>query len=110
MAGRDTLTVPVDTESELQQFDVFVRSFEIFKERSVVRGDLWAKFEAKDAFRNMESKMARIGHAGKELEEIGFDSDEKLKPIEEALVDDALDVINYAAFLIRHIEGNKPDV
>jgi hypothetical protein len=101
--------VPIQSESERQQFDVMVRAFEIFRERSIVRGDLWAKFTSLDAFQNMESKMARIQHGRQRLEEID-DLHKDHHVLLESVVDDALDLINYATFLIRHLEGSKPNV
>lgn len=102
------ITAYIKTESERQQFDILMRVFEIFRERSEVRGDLWADFDAADALRNMESKLARIGAALKTHAAVTKVHSAKTVKLNDALVDDALDLCNYAVFLIRHIEGAKP--
>jgi hypothetical protein len=101
----DTVQVTVHTESEAEQFDALHRAFEIFRERSATRGDLWAEFGADDALDWMQKKVLRVAHAKKMMKGCCETMD-----IEVELVDDALDLINYTVFLIRHIEGSVPDV
>lgn len=104
------ITAYIKTESERQQFDTLMRVFEIFRDRSEVRGDLWAEFAPHDAVQNMKSKMARIDRAL-----TGLPGDGKMKlsedtiiRLKEAIIDDALDLCNYSVFLVRHLEGAKP--
>ncbi len=97
-------TVYLATTSEGQQFDVLVRAFEIFRERSHVRGDLWKDFHVKDAQHHISSKQARISKAIERADSgvLG------LTEFEIEVVDDALDIINYAAFIVRHVEKLYP--
>lgn len=97
-------TVFLTTESERQQFDVMVRAFEIFRDRSRVRGDLWKDFHVKDAQHHIASKMARITKAEERLQSGDLGRIE----YEDEVVDDALDIINYATFIVRHVEKLYP--
>lgn len=97
-------TVFLTCTSEAQQFDVFSRALEVFKERSHVRGDLWAKFDIKDAQTHIASKLARITAAVERYQR----GDAGKQAIEDAISDDAIDIINYAAFIVRHNEKIYP--
>jgi hypothetical protein len=98
-------TVYLHTDSERQQFDCLVRAFEIFRERSKMRGDLWTQFTETDATFHIGSKLARLNQALRLIEEGKRGKQE----LEESLVDDALDIVNYAVFLVRHVEKLYPE-
>lgn len=88
------LGLPHNDENANQQFAVFMKAMRIYVEREGVRGSLWAQFDEHDAFHHMRSKLARIEHSIMN---------------HKATIDDALDLMNYTAFLIRHIYGWKPE-
>ena len=85
--------------SFIQQASVLGRALNIFEDRSRVRGDLWARHDAEAHLRMAEEKLARVRHNLHDLEPIDQD----------ALVDDALDCINFCVFIIREVTGEKPD-
>lgn len=97
-------TVYLATTSEAQQFDVLVRGFEIFRERSQSRGDLWKDFHIQDATHHIASKLARITAAVQRADQGILGQQE----FEQITADDALDIINYAAFIVRHAEKIYP--
>lgn len=86
--------------SPSQQVAVFGRCMRIYAERSKVRGELWAEFDVHDALHNVRSKLARAKAA--------IDGDiSQPQNMSEAL-DSLYDMINYAAFALRHLTGEKP--
>jgi len=66
---------------------VLEEAHDIYVERSKERGQLWKEFEPEDAKLHIKSKSARVIHRD------GFAED------------DALDLINYAVFYIRHMRA-----
>lgn len=101
--------------AQAQHLDVLAKSLGIYMERTEVRGELWAEFDEHDSFHHMRSKVARIGV----ILQDGRYSDTQLiddpplinaDSLRKTLLDEAYDLINYTAFLIRHITGEKPRV
>lgn len=99
-----SIGLPYDKNIQ-QQFDLFMRAMRIFIEREESRGSLWAKYDEDDALSNMRTKFRRIEHYVESHQRFSSDS----RPHAE-LMDDALDLLNYTAFLLRHVLGWKPDV
>jgi hypothetical protein len=97
------------TRSEVQQAKVFDKALKIFHERNATRGDLWARFDEHDAFHHMRSKVARVGAMLDVKANYDNDPERTFTGVDE-LIDDAIDLINYTAFLIRHLTDEKPDV
>lgn len=100
-----------------QQLEVLTAALDIYDERGRVRGETWAEFDHHDCIHHLSSKLARLKNAAQILAGLPtkFVTDEELAAADErrdelvsAMEDDALDVINYAAFLVRHLTGRKP--
>jgi hypothetical protein len=72
--------------------DVFDQAWGIYVERYETYGDAWAEHDLDDALMHIDSKAARVRAAAKAGN----------KP---AAIDNALDLMNYAAFLIRRMEA-----
>lgn len=89
-----------------QQVAVMSAALSIYAERGETRGELWARFDPQDAFHHMRSKLARIATL---LPPQGTPLPYP-EPLTSHLVDEGLDLINYVAFMLRHITGEKPDV
>ena len=90
-----------------QQFAVFESAMNIFANRELARGGLWARHDESDKLHHMKSKLARI-EAG--LQMLPSVSDENARMvIVAAVLDDAHDLINYTAFLVRLMTGETPD-
>lgn len=71
---------------------VLKEATDIYIERERTRGSLWKDFDIEDAMVHIYSKAGRIRKAV----ELGHSAE-----------DEALDLINYAVFYIRHIRGLK---
>lgn len=83
------------------------RALEIFEERSAVRGDLWANVDPQRLIDMIEEKHRRVNAAMGIMRRA---EDEGRQPqLLEVAVDDLLDIINFAVFAVRHIEGDLPD-
>lgn len=98
-------------DSEEMQGSIFDRALAKFDERNEVRRDLWAEFDEADALHHARSKVARLQAMIKTPPWSDGLDDEAISlvrpELREEFVDDALDLINYAAFAIRHAEGLK---
>jgi len=70
-----------------KQYGVLEEAYDIYVARSKERGQLWKEFDPEDAKLHIKSKSARVIHRD------GFAED------------DALDLINYAVFYIRHMRA-----
>lgn len=64
---------------------------------SKVRGQMWLEFPPSDKIRELVERARRLEHAYVAYEE----GDESVAAI---VINDALDIINYAAFLIKQVE------
>jgi hypothetical protein len=82
------------SETNIKQFGVLMDAFEIFLERNKDRQDLWREAGWEDSALHVKSKGMRVGQAAI------LDS---LRVNPGVRLDDAYDVINYAAFFIRNI-------
>lgn len=109
------LNYPAMPLEHKQQVKVLERAFNIYVTRSKTRGDLWAQFDVHDSIHHLNSKLARVRHACELLSQMSNsppgDLDEDLDRVEELLeeaIDSFLDIINYAAFGVRHLTGEKP--
>lgn len=94
-------------ESRAQQERIFNHCLEIYEHRTAVRGELWSEFDLFDALHNCKSKLARANAAANALAATAIEAPGRDLIIDEAL-DSLLDLINFAAFSIRHITGEKP--
>lgn len=98
---------PTRSERSLdQQKHVLQEALGIFVQRSNIRGDLWAQFNSEDSLHHCRSKIARVEAIIKGLDVGRFAGDVGTAKAEA--VDDLLDLINYAAFTVRHLTGEKP--
>jgi hypothetical protein len=82
----------------VQHSEVLSRALEVFKERNRVRKDLWARHDPEDQIRMVIEKAERVRV---NLADAAPDLDIAL--------DDAIDGINYFAFVIRLLTGETPD-
>lgn len=84
---------------------VLARAERIYKDRSKVRGNLWARSDAGSQVRMIEEKVQRATYALALA-----DRDGSLpESAKAAAVDDLLDIINFAVFAVRHLEGDLPE-
>jgi hypothetical protein len=83
----------IDYESEHQR--VFKRAHDIYVAKSQVRGQLWLHFPPSDKIRELRERVARLEQAYANEANV------------DIMVEDALDLINYAAFFIKQIEAGQ---
>lgn len=77
-------------ESLEEHMEVLLQAHHIFEERSRVRGDHWAEYGIDEHMRQIEGKVGRLRMIAK-MDRQPIDKD----------FDEALDIINYAAFVAR---------
>lgn len=82
------------SENNVAQMQVLVEAMFIYEEREEARGGLWKEAGAKDSAHHLGSKARRITFAV-----------EHNKP--DAVVDDGLDAVNYAAFAVRNVRAGR---
>lgn len=84
-------------DSMVAQMVIVAEALALFDERSSLRGNLWREFPPTDKVTHLTSKLARI-RMGEEVLASGV----SVKPDAiQSLADEALDMINYAAFYVR---------
>jgi hypothetical protein len=83
---------------------VLDRANQIYIDKSHVRGQMWLEFPPSDKIRELRERVTRIENAYS-INEEGRAEDDSVWMM--AIVEDALDVINYAAFLIKQIERGQ---
>lgn len=94
------------------QNSIMQEALAIKDERARVRGEVWRTFDEVDSIHHMKSKVARVDAArqimtdnGPHLDDSLGMSEEAEDEIRQAAIDDCHDIINYAAFTIRHLRG-----
>jgi len=99
--------MPEDFDYQTEHFRVLQRANRIYVEKSQVRGQMWLDWPPSDKIRELRERIMRI-------ESAYFERDHLIPPtpgpesphidLQLAIVEDALDMINYAAFLIKQVE------
>lgn len=82
-----------------EQMAVMLEAFDVFLERNEDRQDLWAEYDIGDAAMHIRSKAGRIA---KVLERNNYEDKVKIKDKD---IDEALDLMMYCAFFVRHAWG-----
>jgi hypothetical protein len=96
-------------KSHEQHMETLIQAYLIFGDRSLVRGDLWAEHDVHDAWSHAKDKLFRVQTVLERLEAAKAEKNHVLSlRMKEAINDDILDLINYAAFMYRHLNGMKP--
>jgi hypothetical protein len=97
---------PIEFENE--HLAVLNRAHRIYVNKSQLRGQMWRDFPPSDKLRELRERVSRL-EAG--YQQIRFD--DPVEPpaaevvVKEALIEDALDLINYAAFFIKQLERGQ---
>lgn len=77
------------TDNHLEQLEVFMEAFELFMVRDQHHKSLWKEYGASDTAHHCKSKAMRLN----------------VEPAEH--LDDAYDLINYAAFTVRNVKEGR---
>lgn len=91
------IVIPYSSPDEAQHLEVLISAYQLFRDRSQVRGDMWRMFPAEDKIRELRERVSRI-EVARNFRQSG--SEVRLKTIRS----DAVDIINYATFLIKQID------
>ena len=91
---------PPCNNDEYQHINVLIEAFDLFRDRSLLRGDMWRKFPARDKVRELRERVTRIETA---LNMVGY-SQTLPEGHRAGIRSDAVDIINYAAFLVKQID------
>jgi len=92
---------PPDFEDEHAR--VLNRAHRIFLDKSLVRGQMWMEFPPSDKIRELRERVTRLENG---YQQIRFE-DIPNETIKMYLIEDALDMINYAAFFIKQLERGQ---
>ena len=90
------------SSEHFEHLNTILDAFFIYQEKDQVRGDLWRAFPPSDKLRELRERLARIDYAYEHglIDEISAARD--------AVLSDAVDMINFLAFFIRQIrEGQR---
>ena len=79
--------------------DVLRQANDVYKAKSHVRGQLWLTMPPSDKIRELRERVNRIEAAYGRLQS----SQASRNEVDEAIIEDSIDIINYAAFLIKQI-------
>lgn len=101
------ITIPLENDSERKQLITLMRALDAFKERNALRADLWAEFDCRDSLHHADSKLARAHRAISALRELSEASPDRIRAITFEAEDSLIDLINFAAFTLRHIEAGR---
>jgi hypothetical protein len=86
-----------ETVDNAIQLSVFAMAMQIYEVREVKRGGLWKEFGPEDKLMHLRDKLRRTERIWENYQSNGDD------PL-LVDVDDALDILNYAAFFIRQVK------
>ena len=83
---------------EREHLNVLMEAHEIFVQKSKVRGQMWLNHPPSDKIREIGERAERMANALPLLQTGNIPRKEEIR---EIIIEDALDVINYADFLIK---------
>lgn len=85
------------SEGDMQQIEVMLQAFMVYKDRQARYKDLWAEAGARDNAHHAKSKALRV--------------DAELRGMADSPpdLDDCLDGINYFAFTVRNVRAGRID-
>jgi hypothetical protein len=97
---------PPCNDDEYQHVMVFVEAFDLFRERSAFRGDMWRQFPPSDKIRELRERVSRIEMAVNMSHIVpqGRNAEGHMEAMKREIRSDAIDIINYATFLVKQID------
>lgn len=91
MSSAEKFTIETETDSERKHAEHMGLAFEKFAERNEVYKDLWKDDDIEGTVAHVKHKAMRVGRL--------------TDP--ESMIDDAIDLVNYAVFLLRLVTGDE---
>lgn len=89
--------MPHENDYALEHSSVLNEADLIFIKMSEIRGQMWLDYPPSDKLRELRERIDRLDHAYKFYEESGN------LGAREALIEDAIDMINFSAFFVKQI-------
>lgn len=88
---------------------VFAEATNIFKKRSMVRGQMWLDWPPSDKLREMKERLGRLEHLYQEIrfEDTTPGPEDPYREIKAVLIEDALDTLNYVNFFIKQVRRGQ---
>lgn len=88
---------------------VLNRAHRIFLDKSILRGQMWMEFPPSDKLRELRERVTRLDHAYQQVrfEDTTPGPEDPFAVVKACMIEDALDLINYAAFFIKQIERGQ---
>lgn len=81
---------------------VLMQAQEIFQQKNILRGPMWREFPPSDKIRELRERVRRIEQAYSQVQKLHPDSP-STPSLKVAVIDDAIDIINYSVFLVRQL-------
>lgn len=73
----------------------------VYIEKDAQRGDMWRQFPVEDKIRELRERVTR-------LEALSDRSEIKIETKHQLMIDEGVDIINYAVFMIRQLQEGIP--
>ena len=88
---------------------VLNRAHRIFLDKNPLRGNMWLEFPPSDKLREIRERLMRMenGYQQIRFEDTTPGPEDPFHIIRIALIEDALDTINYAAFFVKQLERGQ---
>jgi hypothetical protein len=95
------------TEDQEEQFRILLIALEIYLQRDKIRGDLWRTRPLSHKLEMIAEKHDRVMAGLDKLSQIEQGQDDLAIEIIKAMVDDLLDIVNFAVFGVRLIKEKQ---
>lgn len=92
---------------EIEHAEIFMEANRVYKRASAVRGQMWLEFPPSDKIRELRERVTRIEHAYEKREDPSCPDVPSGEILESVIIEDAIDIINYAAFLVKQIRRGQ---
>lgn len=103
----DEWTPVTAAASMSRQGAVFSEAIMLFRDRNEKYRDLWKQYTPEDHALHIKSKAMRVVQTLRSADGIDVLESVALEAYRERIEEDAIDLINYAAFLIRSVRGER---
>src|SRR5262245_50374956 len=91
---------------QFEHDEVLMAASKIYNEKSHVRGQMWLEWPPSDKIRELEERVMRIKAAYQGRERVYptvVGPEQPQAAYDRVIIEDCLDIINYAAFLVKQI-------
>lgn len=93
------VTMPCFDADDAQHAEVLKEAFDLYQDKTSMRGDMWRQFPPSDKVRELRERVSRM-----EMIQNGMYLEGRMEAGRRELRAEAIDTINYAAFLIKQLD------